>query len=246
MIFDMTRRSSGGGSGPSASDAILTVTAPTGSTVTATKGGVTLTPTMWVQAADATLDCALFVISPSLFDSQNPWTVTATLVQDTAVDTVTISENKQYDVFLSFNVYLVRNGVLQSGYSLERGSLGEFRQASGYVFAKGNSKNVAGVGTIHISVYSVNYFVLEVNEGTVNSSQYGTDNYGFASSAITSLGQTWIAKAAFGNEVIPAGTVKQWTMNVSSLDLSNAYVAINLGYSHYLHIVNLYFSKNTP
>lgn len=108
----ITLGGSGGGSGPSASDAILTVTVPTGSTVTAVKGGVTLTPTMWVQAADATLDCALFVISPSLFDSQNAWTVTATLVTDTASDTVTIDRNEQYNIFISFNLYLVRNGVL--------------------------------------------------------------------------------------------------------------------------------------
>lgn len=102
-VFNMVGGGSGSG-GPSASDAILTVTVPTGSTVTMTKGGVTLTPTMWVQAADPTLDCALFVISPSLFDAQNPWTVTATLGTNTASDTVTISTNKQYDIVLSYRV----------------------------------------------------------------------------------------------------------------------------------------------
>ena len=104
MIFDMTRRVSGGGGGPTASDAILTVTVPTGSTVTMTKGGVTLTPTMWVQAADNTLDCALFVIGPSLFDAQNAWTVTASLSGDTASATVTIDSNEQYDLELSYHV----------------------------------------------------------------------------------------------------------------------------------------------
>lgn len=98
MIFDLTRRVSGGGSGPSASDAILTVTVPTGSTVTATKGGVTLTPTMWVQAADPTLDCALFVIASSLFDSQNAWTVTATLGSKVGTENVIIDTNKQFDL----------------------------------------------------------------------------------------------------------------------------------------------------
>ena len=102
-VFNMVG-GSGGGSGPSASDAILTVTVPTGSTVTATKGGVTLTPTMWVQAADPTLDCALFVIASSLFDSVNAWTVTATLGTDTASDTVTIDSNEQYDMRLSYHV----------------------------------------------------------------------------------------------------------------------------------------------
>ena len=86
-VFNMVGGGSGGG-GPTSSDAILTVTVPTGSTVTMTKGGVTLTPTMWVLAADATLDCALFVISPSLFDAVNAWTVTATSGENTASTTI--------------------------------------------------------------------------------------------------------------------------------------------------------------
>lgn len=95
----------GGGGSLKDTDAILTVTVPTGSTVTMTKGGVTLTPTIWVQAADPTLDCALFVISPSMFDSQNAWTVTATLDTNTASDSVTISANEQYDLILSYHVH---------------------------------------------------------------------------------------------------------------------------------------------
>ena len=110
MIFDMTRRSSGGGSGPSASDAILTVTVPTGSTVTMTKGDATLTPTMWVQAADPTLDCALFVIGPSLFDAQNAWTITATLGLNTASDEVTIDSNEKYEISLSYVLVLYSYG----------------------------------------------------------------------------------------------------------------------------------------
>ena len=101
---------SGGGGGPTASDAILTVTAPAGSTVTATKGGTSLTPTLWTAAADATQECALFVISSAQFDSSTPWTVTATSGTDTATDTVTIDSNKQYDLWLSFGHYLYRNG----------------------------------------------------------------------------------------------------------------------------------------
>lgn len=101
---------SGGGSGPSASDAILTVTAPAGSTVTATKGGTSLTPTLWTAAADATQECALFVIPAAQFDATTPWTVTATSGTDTASDTVTIDSNKQYDVWLSFGYFLYRNG----------------------------------------------------------------------------------------------------------------------------------------
>lgn len=100
----------GGGGSLKDTDAILTVTVPTGSTVTATKGGVTLTPTMWVQAADNTLDCALFAIPASMFDSQNAWTVTATLGTKTASNTIIISSNKQYDLLIQMTLYLYDNG----------------------------------------------------------------------------------------------------------------------------------------
>ena len=104
----------------SASDAILVVTVPTGSTVTATKGGVTITPTIWVTAADPTLDCAIFAISASLFDAVTPWTVTATLGTESASDTVIIDSNKQYDLELSYALYLVKNGALISGVTISR------------------------------------------------------------------------------------------------------------------------------
>ena len=102
----------GGGGGPSASDAILIVTTTTGSTVTATKNGVTITPTMWEKAADATYECALFVIPAAQFDSSTPWTVTATDGTNTDTDTIVINSNKQYDMLLDYNIWLVRHGVL--------------------------------------------------------------------------------------------------------------------------------------
>lgn len=110
MIFVVGSSGSGGGGGPTAADAILTVTAPAGATVTATKGGTSLTPTLWTAAADATQECALFVISSAQFDATTPWTVTATSGTDTATDTVTIDSNKQYYLWLSFGHYLYRNG----------------------------------------------------------------------------------------------------------------------------------------
>lgn len=92
----------GGGGKLKNADAVLVVTVPTGSTVTATKGGTTLTPTMWVKAADNTLDCAIFSIPASQFDSTTPWTVTATLGMETASATVLITENKEYEVTVSY------------------------------------------------------------------------------------------------------------------------------------------------
>ena len=138
LVFNMVGGSSGGGSGPSASDAILTVTVPTGSTVTAVKGGVTLTPTMWVQAADATLDCALFVIAPAQFDATVPWTVTATLSTESATATVLIDSNKQYEAEITFKTWLFRNGAAESltgGVELVAGA----SMAAGYIHTTQNT-----------------------------------------------------------------------------------------------------------
>lgn len=100
MIFNMV---GGGGGSLKNTDAVLIVSVPTGSTVTATKGGVTLTPTIWAQNADNTLDTAIFSVKASTFDS-NAWTVTATLNGDTASDTVVIDSAEEYSLELNFRL----------------------------------------------------------------------------------------------------------------------------------------------
>lgn len=135
----------GGGGSLKDTDAILIVTVPTGSTVTMTKGGVTLTPTMWAQAADPTLDCALFVISPSLFDSVNAWTVTATLRTDTALDTVIIDAAAEYDIVLSYGVvYLFNNG--NQCITVTGGWVDGAKATSGYIVAPVTISTAIGYG----------------------------------------------------------------------------------------------------
>lgn len=103
----------GGGGGLKDTDAVLIVTVPTGSTVTATKSGNTLTPTIWVQNADNTLDTAIFSVKANTFDS-NAWTVTATRDTATASSTVVIDSAKEYALTLTYNILFVWNGVLTS------------------------------------------------------------------------------------------------------------------------------------
>lgn len=181
MIFDMTRRSSGGG--PSASDAILTVTVPTGSTVTMTKGGVTLTPTMWVQAADPTLDCALFVIPASMFDSQNAWTVTATLGAKTISDTITISSNKQYDLFIKMTLYLYNSGdeniAVTGGWEVKsrNGYLGTLTKNADNMVLRGQSQSYSGFAGIvnDISNLQSYYTTAYIETGSVTTDDNGLD-----------------------------------------------------------------------
>lgn len=99
------------GGGLSDSQALLAVRVPSGSTVTATKGSETLTPTMWVSDSSPDQEIALFTFKPSQFDSTNPWTVTATNGTLTASDTVLIASNKEYELELSFQLVLFENGT---------------------------------------------------------------------------------------------------------------------------------------
>lgn len=109
-MIGRTNISGGGGSSLKDTDAILNVTVPTGSTVTMTKGGVTLTPTIWTTNADNTLDCALFSVPASTFDS-NAWTVTGSLDGQGATNTIVIDSNEEYEMTLEYDFVLYDNGT---------------------------------------------------------------------------------------------------------------------------------------
>ena len=107
----MIGRTNTGGSGGSAlkdTDAILNLTVPTGSSVTMTKGAVTLTPTIWTKNADSTFDCAIFSVPASTFDS-TAWTVTATLGTDTASKTIVIDSALEYEIEIEYKYWIVKN-----------------------------------------------------------------------------------------------------------------------------------------
>ena len=209
MIFVV---GSSGSGGPSASDAILTVTVPTGSTVTMTKGGVTLTPTMWVQAADNTLDCALFVIAPNLFDSQNAWTVTATLGTDSASDTVMISSNKQYDLALSYRPYIYRRGYINTALT---GGLTN----SGYTYSS-QALTPATYNTDNIYISSNN---CAGTSQAIDLTDYSTIYYVSRSDNPSNLTQPWLGVASSKNlssylvRILPDSA----TESIKSADISN-------------------------
>jgi len=175
----------GGGGKLKDTDAVLVVTVPTGSTVTATKGGTTLTPTMWVKAADASLDCAIFSIPASKFDSTTPWTVTATLGTQTASDTVLITTNKEYEISLSFALWLFNDGntfeSTTGGYFKvydTNGSSGTFTLGSTITVrgAASDSNSVCGCSTVNaVDLTGVSTLKIHVTSGISGySSRYGT------------------------------------------------------------------------
>lgn len=109
--FILRRSVNNSGGGLSNLNAILCITVPQGATVTATKSNLILTPTMWTQNADATLETAIFTIIPSYFDA-NPWTISATSNGQTSTGSIVINSAEYYEVVLSFNYYFIKEGVL--------------------------------------------------------------------------------------------------------------------------------------
>lgn len=110
MIFNMV---GGGGGSLKATDALLRVQAPAGSTVTISKGTTTKTGLGHENADDNSVYDYYFIIHQSQFDSVNPWTITATLGSKTANSTIVINASDAYNVEIIYNLYLIKNGIEQ-------------------------------------------------------------------------------------------------------------------------------------
>lgn len=104
------RTNTGGGGGLSPNAAVIHVTAPVGSTISFSKGGVVakiLGPEKsHVNAADSTLADWFYAVSPNNYGT---WTVEANVDNKSTARTVIVSANEQYDVGL-FWLYLYDNG----------------------------------------------------------------------------------------------------------------------------------------
>ena len=109
----IVRRTISGG-GLSSTDAVLIVSVPTGASVTATKSGTTLTPTLWVKYSDNSYSSAIFSVSANTFDA-NAWTVTATHGANSESKTVVIDSNKEYEMYLLYQYIIYDSGVVTSG-----------------------------------------------------------------------------------------------------------------------------------
>ena len=130
----------GGSGGLSANGAVLRITAPTGSTITLTKGGVTVAALAAAKghtnASDATFADWYYSVSSGNYGS---WTVTAARDGETASRTVTVDSAKQYDVFLAYNIYLIRDGVLDSNVNATFGATSGAKSGNNYVITSEGS-----------------------------------------------------------------------------------------------------------
>lgn len=224
MSLTLNMVGGGGGGKLKSTDAVLIVTVPTGSTVTATKSGVILTPTMWVKAADNTLDCAIFIISASQFDNTTPWTITATDGTNTASTTVLITTNKEYDVTLSFALFIYNLGDQCSSVTNGWGGNGTYTFATSYIdvplASGGANANVYTNAKIDLTDYQTLYFEWD---GSIQLGTGGTNLVMWvASSQISNAGVSIPSGATIQNVVGGSGSSQgTYVLGTRQLDVSN-------------------------
>ena len=127
--------------------AVLHITAPVGSSITLVKGGVTVAVLAsgkgHTNAADTTVADWYYAVDAG---SYGDWTITAALSGKSSSKTVTINSKKEYDVRLSYNYYIIQDGVL----------LREVESKNSYVNTvseNGYYKITGGSGTTNTYIY---------------------------------------------------------------------------------------------
>ena len=240
MIF-VVGSSGGGGGGPTAADAILTVTAPAGSTVTATKGGTSLTPTMWTSAADATQECALFVIPAAQFDASTPWTVTATRGTDTTSATVTIDSAKQYDVELSYNLYLSKDGIIKVPYGTTATgvTIEQYTDSVGIVFSSDTRAFWMQLTAEVLGGIRYRTFVADFKAMPPQPNSYIYWGIRTVTSGMVSTG--WLANLQSSNSMVFPNHSE---IDISSIAYENQYAEINCSYAtRTVDVINIYLAR---
>lgn len=149
--------------------AILSVTVPAASTVTASKDGVTLQPSLWLSGDNSSTEVALFTFLPAQFDSTTPWTVTATLGTWWAESTtVLITTNREYEVQLRYLFYLYNRGdqrtTVTGGWANSHGGGSGVRMNTDnieiyQVATSGRGASVYTTNQINLTDYSTIHFI---------------------------------------------------------------------------------------
>lgn len=224
----------GGGGGLSSTDALLRVQAPAGSTVTITKGSTTKTDQGHENADDSTVYDYYFIIHQSQFDSTTPWTVTATLGTQTASDTVTVNAANEYDIELSFSIYLfkagdqctsITGGWTSSGWSTSGASTYSGTMQDGKMTIGGDG-NVSRVLATNQSVSFGGKTLLTVEANTLST--YGSNPAGVVE-LYDSKGSLTATRRFAGASVSGTHGSHTVTIDLSSLSRTGGFVAVRNG-----------------
>lgn len=225
----------GGGGGLNVGRPLIHVNAPVGSTVTFTLSRLivkSITPDKAFTNSDG-VTADYYYSSPA----NGTYTVTATLGTDTTSGTVIVSENKQYDLSLSYSLILFNNGT-------ETVTWGAYARGGG---AQGWS-GVAPTVTANTGYYTVSF---PANAGSIFSTADAHDLTGYSTlkalirhdSAFAqnisfifgafdreSLTMNGMADAAAKADLGGTNTQEDVTVSVDVSSVSGSY---NVGFAHY-------------
>ena len=98
-------------------DAFLIISAPANSVVTVTKGSISQALVGRINGHDNAIYNYYFTIPSTLFDSENPWTITANDGTNTLIRSLIVDSAGQYNVNIPLKLWIVKDGVLQSGFT---------------------------------------------------------------------------------------------------------------------------------
>lgn len=201
-------------------DALLRVSAPAGSIVTITKGSTVKSDHGHENASDHNLYDYYFIIHQSQFDSENPWTVTATLGEESASDTVIIYLSDEYDVTLSFALFIYNVGDQCSSTTGGWGGNGTYTLAATYInvplASGGDNADVRTNVKINLTDYQTLYFEWD---GSISIGTGGTNlTMWVAPTQISNSGVGAPSGATIQNKFGGSGMI---LLGTSQLDVSN-------------------------
>lgn len=139
--------------------AVLSIDAPIGSTVTVSQGSFSKVLRKPIEISTY-FSRYFYLVTPSRFGS---WTVTATDGTNTISETVSVTENKEYDVVLRYRIYLIQNGV-----AIITPTLAQFltpTTTSGKYFLEVDG-NTSAIATFAVDVTNKQSIVLSVGTGS--------------------------------------------------------------------------------
>lgn len=235
----MIGKSNAGSSGVSAPDAVLRVTAPANSTVTITKGSVTLSPSFIVVSGSSYVH--YFYIPQSKFDS-TAWVIHGTRnpgdANEEAVDStsqtpsglsVVIDAAKEYNVTLIYRLVLYDYGTRPFNWSSARTSSsygsGGVSYGSNYVQTYAQWANVAAstgtwgwpVKVVNFSLYSTGRVVAGANDtggriGFTNTSRTWLSSQTMSTKTTTTYNFNLASVTGTGyyNSYITSGSTNTW------------------------------------
>lgn len=229
-MIGRTNAFSGGGGGMSPTDAVIHVTAPVGSTISFSFGGVTIetlgADKSHISAADNSL--AEWYYSTSDY---GVWTIVSVLGDASVTESVTVSAINQYDVVIEYYDYFFKSGVGKIvAFSQDNQTYGSVTYSSTSIVVNytQNQTNVVRfntTSTVDLSKYSAIVFDAIVTSN--NPSGDPKYNFGFyISSTLNTASVTGTRPNTYlvRQEPTASQTRQLYTLDVSNLLTTYAYV----------------------